>query len=246
MQKKENRLARMALSVLGYELAFGFVGFVLTPALASAGAAVRMPLVGLVVLALWALAAFSGVGQGERDFAMAEKLEKIPGAQGQERRFSRARAVFAALLAASPVVVAAACVAVTAQPYAYTLQGTPSWLGSYMGREEVGRAVAYLQNTVPAAVWTDYVRVGVRFLLFPYVSLLGNMSDAATLLFDRISPLLALLLPAAYAVGYQFGPVRHAKTQKAIEEAKNRPRKRLKKEARQRLAGKTPEKKELI
>ena len=115
-----------------------------------------------------------------------------------------------------------------------------------MGREEVGRAVAYLQNTVPAAVWTDYVRVGVRFLLFPYVSLLGNMSDAATLLFDRISPLLALLLPAAYAVGYQFGPVRHAKTQKAIEEAKNRPRKRLKKEARQRLAGKTQEKKELI
>ena len=64
MQKKENRLARMALSVLGYELAFGFVGFVLTPALASAGAAVRVPLVGLVVLALWALAAFSGVGQG--------------------------------------------------------------------------------------------------------------------------------------------------------------------------------------
>ena len=52
MQKKENRLARMALSVLGYELAFGFVGFVLTPALASAGAAVRVPLVGLVVLAL--------------------------------------------------------------------------------------------------------------------------------------------------------------------------------------------------
>lgn len=253
MQKKENRLARTALTVLGYEIAFAFVGFVITPALAESAAAIRIPVVGLFIAAFWALAAISGMSRGEREFDMSQKLKKLTDSEGyhatkaeESKRFSRSRVVLAALIAAAPVVIAAVCVAVTAEPYTYTLQGTPSWLGTYMAREEIGAAVAYLQETTVTAVWTDYLRVGVRFLLFPYVSLIGNMTDAAALLFDRISPVLALLLPAFYAAGYQFGPARYAKTRKFIEDAKNKPRKRLKKEAKQRLAGKTSGKKELV
>ena len=250
---KNNRLLKTALSILGYEVIFGVAGLLLTSSLSAASAALRMPLVGLIIAAAWALVALGGAAQGETDYTMTETLDKlakkngyVPSADEKAKRFSRGRAVLGAALGGLLLFAAALCVAVTAQPYAYSLQDTPSWLNSYMARPEIGNAVAYMQGTVVKSAWTDYVRVGVRFALFPYVSLLGEMTDAASLLFDRVSPLVSLLLPACYAIGYQFGPQRYARTKKAIEEAKSRPRKRLKKEARQRLAGKKPEKKELI
>ena len=250
---KNNRLLKTALSILGYEVIFGLLGLLLTSSLAAASTALRLPLVGVIIAAALAFVAASGASQGETDYTMTETLEKltkkngyVPSADEKAKRFSRGRALLGAALGGLLLFAAALCVAVTAQPYVYTLQDAPSWLNSYLARPEIGDAVAYMQGTVAKAAWTDYVRVGVRFALFPYVSLVGEMTDAASLLFDRLSPLISLLMPACYAIGYQFGPQRYERTKKAIEEAKNRPRKRLKKEAKQRLAGKKPEKKELI
>lgn len=92
------------------------------------------------------------------------------------------------------------------------------------------------------ATLTDYLRVAVRFMLFPYVGFFGVMDDAATLLFDRIAPALSLILPAAAAVGYQFGPARRKKYVKSVEQVKRTPRKRLKKDRNRQ----PPEKKQLI
>lgn len=238
---------------MGYEVAFAVVGFVFTPALVSAGTGLRVFGVGLVVALAWLLTGLAGAARGERDSALSETLGRLaqkgeytPAPEEKARCFSRSKAVLAALVGASVVLVAALCVAVTAKPYAYTLQGLPDWLGGYVARPEIGEALSYLENVKTSAVWTDYVRVGVRFALFPYVALMGTMTDAASLLFDRLCPLFSLLVPASYAVGYQFGPARRAKAVKQIEEAKHRPRKRLKKEARQRLKAREPQKKELI
>ena len=250
---KNNRLLKTALSILGYEVIFGVAGLLLTSSLATASAALRLPLVGLIVAAALALVALGGASQGETDYTMTETLDKlakkngyVPSADEKAKRFSRGRAVLGAALGALLLFAAALCVAVTAQPYVYSLQDTPSWLNSYMARPEIGDAVAYMQGTTVKAAWTDYVRVGVGVALFPYVSTTGEVSDAKPLLFSQPHPPPSLFLPACYAIGYQFGPQRYARTKKVIEEAKSRPRKRLKKEAKQRLAGKKPEQKELI
>lgn len=248
-----NQIVRMALGVLGYEAAFGVFGFLMMPLATDAAAGVRIGVSALVIAGAWALVFFGAAVRGERDCAVSQMLDKLR-AQGMQekarseenKRFWRMKAVWAALLGGAPLLLVAVFVAVTAQPYVYALQGTPTWMSSYLARPEIGDALAYLGDTSVSVGVQDYATVAVRFFLFAYVSLFGSMSDAASLLFDRLCPLLALLLPAVYAVGYQFGPVRRTKAVRMIEEAKRRPRKRLKKEARNRLAGKGPEKKELI
>jgi len=249
---RAGEILRTALRILGYQIAFGFFGFMFVPAIMGAGAAIRILVVGLLVVAAGALMFMDGSYRGEKDCAMGETLERLakkgtyrPSGAEQAKRYSRMKGVWSALLSALPVVLIAAYVAVTARPYEYTLQDLPGWLGAYLPREEIGGALAYLQQPQPAAALTDYLRVGVRFVLFPYVGLLGEMSDAQSLLFDRISPALALIMPTVAAVGYQFGPARRRKSVRAIEEAKSRPRKRLKKD-RSKRPSTEKEKKQLI
>ena len=245
-----NQIVRMALGVLGYEAAFGVFGFLMMPLATDAAAGVRIGVSALVIAGAWALVFFGAAVRGERDCAVSQMLDKLR-AQGMQekarseenKRFWRMKAVWAALLGGAPLLLAAVFVAVTAQPYVYALQGDPHV-------DELVFSPA--GNRRRACLSGRYERVGGRaglrhrrraFFLFAYVSLFGTMSDAASLLFDRLCPILTLLLPAVYAIGYQFGPVRRAKAVRMIEEAKRRPRKRLKKEARNRLAGKGPKKK---
>lgn len=239
-----------ALRIFGYTVIFGFIGFMFVPTLMGLPGALRMVLIGALILAAWMLMFMEGAARGEREFAVSETLEKhaakgdyTPSAQELARRFNRPRSVCIAICGALPVLIAAIVLAVGAQPYAYVLQDPPAWLQAYANRPEVVGGVRYLTEGVPPATVIDYLRVFVRFMLFPYIGFVGTMSDEMSLLFDRVSPVLSLLLPLCSAIGYQFGPRRRAKYLAEIEKAKHTPRKRLKKD-RQR---KDPrEKKQLI
>ena len=244
-------IGRTALRVFGYLVIFGFIGFMFTPALVGASAAIRIPVIGALVAAGIMLVFVDGSFRGERDSAMSEMLDKHS-AKGDykasekelAKRYSPPKGILGALLGGLPLLLIALYVALTAQPYAYSLQDLPSWLNSYMSRPEIGGAVQYPTAGPAPVALTDYLRVGVRFMLFPYVGLFGTMSDALSLMFYRISPLFAMILPVSSAVGYLFGPRRRAKYVKSIETAKRTPKKRLKKD-RQRQQG-PKEKKQLV
>ncbi len=242
---------KTALKIFGFQIAFGIFGFLFTPALIDASPAIRIPVVGILILAAGYLMFSEGAYRGEKDCLMGETLEKLSrkgnyqaSPAENDKRFSRMKGILAAVFGALPVFLLAVVVAITAKPYAYTLQDLPGWMSTYLTRAEIGDPLRYMQNVQAVASVSDYFRVAVRFALFPYIGLLGNLSDQASLLFDRISPLLALTMPAACGIGYQFGPSRRAKSAKAIEEAKNKPRKRLKKTAQRRKG--PEEKKQLI
>ena len=118
---KNNRLLKTALSILGYEVIFGVAGLLLTSSLSAASAALRMPLVGLIIAAAWALVALGGAAQGETDYTMTETLDKlakkngyVPSADEKAKRFSRGRAVLGAALGGLLLFAAALCVAVEA------------------------------------------------------------------------------------------------------------------------------------
>lgn len=241
---------RIALRVFAYQVAFGFFGLMFVSMLMGAGDLLRIPLVGLIIAMAGLLLFSDGAYHGEKDMAASETLDRLEksgeyqaSVQESAKRFSRTKGALGAMLGAVPVLLIAAYVAVTAVPYAYTLQDLPGWLSPYLPRAEIGNALNYLKDVAVTATVTDYLRVAARFFLFPYVGLFGETSDAFSLWFDRLSPLLVLVMPLLSAIGYQFGPSRRAKSVKLIEEAKNKPRRRLKKEARKRIE---PEKKQLI
>lgn len=235
-KQKIGELLRGAGRILGYMVGFGFVGFMFIPTLMDASPLLRIPLIGGLIVAAGILMFTDASYRGARDCTMSDTLDRLekkgeykPTLEEEAKRYSRMKGILTAALAALIPFACAAFVAITAQPYAYTLQDYPSWLGALTRRPEIGEALVYMEGTVASAGFGDYMRVVVRFLLFPYIGLAGTLSDDMSLLFDRLSPLFMLILPAVAAIGYQFGPRRRAKEAKAIKEAKNTPRKRLKK-----------------
>lgn len=245
-------VCKTAARIFCYMLAFGFIGFMFVPALMGASAALRVPIIALLIIAAGMLFFMDASYRGERDCAMSETLDKLsrtqsgymPTSREEGRRFHRLKGVLEPALGALPLVIIALFVCIMAEPYVYTLQDLPGWISPYLHRPEIGNALVYLQADLPSASLVDYLRIFTRFMLFPYVGLLGTMSDEMSLLFDRLSPLISLILPLASAIGYQFGPRRRAKNVKAIEQAKNTPRKRLKKDRRK--PGGPQEKKQLV
>ncbi|HML47947.1 MAG TPA: hypothetical protein PKE04_14495, partial [Clostridia bacterium] len=115
----------------------------------------------------------------------------------------------------------------------YSLQDLPNWLSGYRFLPEVGNPLLYYNREIVVPL-VDWLRIGLRFVMLPFIYLLGNIGDAASLLLDRLSPLIVCVLPLCFAVGYLTGPARHRRTQKYIADIKARPRKRLKKNRKQR------------
>jgi len=253
MRKMWNgEVLRTALRIFGYQVMFGFFGLLLTPSLIDLSSAARIPLISLLIGVAGVLVFMDGAGRGQHDCQVGDRLEKLgrkgeyaPSEEESAKRYNRLKGILGPCISAIPMLLIAAYVAFTARPFAYTLQDLPPWLTSYTVRPEIGAPLQYLLNTQTVAALSDYLRIAVRFVLFLYVGLFGVLSDAGSLFFDRISPLLVLIMPAVAAIGYQFGPVFHCRNVKAIEEAKRRPRKRLKKDARKKM-GPAREKKQLI
>jgi len=248
--KRFRHIAIGALHVLGYQLAFAFIGLLITPMFISLSSVFRIPLVGIVIAAAVALLFFEGSHRGEMDCAKTEMLNRLAEKGGYNpsdaelgARYRRLNGVFTAALSVLPFLMIAGYVSITATPYVYVLQDLPPWLSGYFHRAEIGDPLLYARDIMIVSTATDYLRLATRFLLFPFVCLFGEMSDELSLLFDRLAPVFVLILPSASAIGYLFGPARRKKTVQLIEKAKNTPRKRLKKAAKRQ----TPrEKKQLI
>lgn len=242
---------KFGLRIFGYQVAFAFIGFMIIPGMLSMPVGIRLPIIGLLVAAAGVLMFSTGSAWGERDTAMSQTLDRLqqgtytPSADEEAKRYHRIKGVIAGVIGALITFLAAVAVAVTAKPYAYQLQDLPTWMQAYTPRAEIGGALAYMMKDPVSPSVFDYLRIFVRFMLFPYVGLFGEMGDEMSLLFDRISPLLALVMPMLTAIGYQFGPRRHARSVKLIEQAKNTPRKRLKKDREKKNSG-PREKKQLV
>ena len=106
---------------------------------------------------------------------------------------------------AAPVFIIALIYAFMAQKQTYSLGVLPSWVSAYEEHADIGAALAYYHQT-SAVQLADVLRVAVRLLLFPFVNIAGANNADALLLVDRLSPLLCLLTPACYGLGYLRGP----------------------------------------
>ena len=199
-------------------------------------------LVGTVAMLLYA----DGGARGEREVALGVSLSRrardagyVVPAEEQSKCYNPLKGIWAAVLAALPLLVLGVALAFLAKPYTYTLQDLPSWMGFYRRRADIGAPLAfYAQGTAMAL--EDYLRLIVRLCSLPFAYVVGGMEEAGSMVIDRWSWLFALILPCAHAIGYLRGPALHAMVLKRNEEAKRKHAKKIarrKKQARRNAGG---------
>ncbi|MCL2811085.1 MAG: hypothetical protein FWD25_04250 [Clostridia bacterium] len=232
-----------------YMLLLGLFSLLVAPLLMVESPWARVPL-NLLLFAGVALLAYNDGGvRGQREVARGQTLARrqesgIPPSEEDLRACYRPmRGVMAACLGALPFFLAALALAIWARPYVYTLQGLPTWLSGYLRREDVGGPLMYYNN-VPGLGAVGYLRILVRVAIMPFSYIISGFGDQASLLLDRLSPLLVLILPGAYAAGYLRGPAIQRLAEKRSEEAKRLHKKKIarkKRRERQARENKGPE-----
>lgn len=110
-------------------------------------------------------------------------------------------------------------IAATTKEYTYTLQDLPAWLtSSYGTRGDVMAPLAAYANTATLGV-LDIVRMIVRMLELLFVNLFADPLTMGAMI-DRLSPLMLLVYPAAYILGYLRAPAQSAKESSMNRKAK--------------------------
>jgi len=166
-----------------------------------------------------------GVNKGAVDAGMSRHISRLEkegrafSAQEEGGCYHPLKAVCAGLLAFCLPLALAIFLAVTAEPYAYSLQDLPVWLtGAYGVREDiVGPLETYIHMSGTSVM--DWIRVIVRLLMLVFVNFFED-PQRMTQMIDRSAPLFISLYPLAYLLGYLRGPAANAKMEKQNKKAK--------------------------
>jgi len=242
--------AKRGWKVLGMTALFAFLYVLVGSVLTSDNLFLRLVL-NLTMVGLACLMMFSeGSRQGENDTAFAEIAQNrldsgkaVPDSE-KDRCFHPLKGFFTALVGISLVFVIALTYALIAHKQTYQLGALPSWVTAFESQSQIGQALAYYQESSPLRA-EDVLRVIVRLVLFPFVNLAGVNNYDGLYLVDRLSPLLCLIAPAFYGLGYLRGPSLRAMVHGNIRLNRRR-HNRNERKARERRASAMKEKKELI
>lgn len=167
-----------------------------------------------VLLMLYSFMLMDGARTGEGDLAIAEisltrkQAGQAPGQAELEKNYHPLKGFVSAATGAFPVFLLCLAYALMAVRETYTLGALPSWVQPYLNRADIGLALSYYQENIVLG-FADFMRASVRLLVYPFISLSGGNPDAI-LLVERLSPLLVLLAPLAYGLGYMQGEKRRA------------------------------------
>lgn len=214
-----------ALKIFAYPLLMTLASFILSPVLMSEWTVLRIGGNALLVALMIFLLGYHGAFRGEKDVQNSYRLlalrqnGKEPSREELAAAFHPLKGVCTGALGALPWFVAAVLLALLARPYVYQLQDLPSYLQAYLGVPDVWAALSYYGEKV-ATTPVDILRVLVRLVIMPYVNMAGTLTDAVSLLMDRLSPLLVCILPLSYVVGYLCGPRMYRRTLARNEAAK--------------------------
>lgn len=242
--------AKRGIKLLGYTALFTFLYVLVGSALSFENTLLRVALNTMLVLAAAALVYSDGARQGENDVTFAEiaqnRLDEGKTVPQSERAqcYHPAKGFFTALCGAAPIVLIMLVYALLAQKQTYTLGVLPSWVAAYDRQAEVGQALAYYNQHAGMGV-ADALRVAARLINFPFVNMVGAGNYDALYLIDKLSPLLCLITPLGYPLGYLRGPMMRAMVHGNIKENNRKQKRRVQKERKMRAQPK-PEKKELI
>lgn len=192
-----------------------------------------------VVFALGYYQYAQGMAQGEKDTAFGETMYlrqesgKTVVSEDMERCFHPAKGFFIAALGALPFVLFAAVFACITSETSYGLGILPGWTENLLMQSEFGDALAYYGNRTGLQAM-DILRVIDRAMVMPFASVGAYLGNHAALVVERISPLLVLIVPACYGLGYTQGVNARVRVNTAIKLGVDKKKRKERKARKQR------------
>ena len=237
---------KQALKVAGTLLMTYFIYLVVGAMLVWNSLFLRLLTNGVMVLLGCGLLYANGLNVGVADVTFGEIIYqrreegKPVSAADVKRCYHPLKGFASALLGTVPFLLACLCLAFTAQLQTFSLGMLPSWLQTLERRPEIGEALAYYHEGIQMG-FVDYVRVAVRIMVMPFVNMAGSGNAQAMLWVERLSPLLCLLSPAAFGLGYLKGYEARTQVHTHIAANTRKKKRQEKKKIAQRKAPKGPE-----
>ena len=194
----------------GMILVISFMSF-LVCSMTSAGSQLLRTALNLVIFALIQMIYYQrGLNIGTDTVAKSEtiyqRLEKGLAVSETEKAvcYHPLKGFITAVLGTVPMLIPAVILALTAEKTITGYGTLPGWMEGYLRRSEVGDAlVAYTVSGTVGAV--DIIRVLMRVVMMPLVSMIGSDASDLTLLLERLSPLVMLIPAVSYGFGYTRG-----------------------------------------
>ncbi len=240
----DERTFPAAAGFFGVLLIAAFMSFLVSTMMGIGGAAVRIILNGMLEVLILIIFFNNASGRGADAVARGEILYQKQEAgkpfSASEKAvcFHPAKGYLTALLGSLPFLIVALALAFTAHRQTTGVGALPSWIGGYMGRSDVGDAlVAY--TVAEGMKLEDILRIAVRVMVMPFISMVGTENRDGLLLVERLSPLLVLLPALAYGTGYLTGRNERTRIHTGIAE-NNRRRIRKEKKARKARMARKP------
>ena len=152
-------------------------------------------------------------------FMQAKADGRELGAKEDASCYHPVKALCAAMTVFAVPLAISIYLALNAREYTYTLQSLPTWLTQTYGiREDVMTPLAAYAQTAGMAI-ADWLRMFVRLFILLMINFFED-PQKMTAMIDRLSPLMLMVLPAAYMVGYLYSPRKAEKIRKDNRRAK--------------------------
>jgi len=173
----------------------------------------------------------NGMNQGENDAAFGEIIysrqqngRNVP-AEESDRSFHPLKGYYATLVGAAPFVLFALVYAFMAEPVYYSLGMLPTWADGLMSQTEFATGLNYYSVGNELGV-VGVMRIIDRAMIMPFMNVATGMDMYAVLLVERLSPLLVLISPLGYSIGYSRGQQLRNQVNTGIKMGDDRKKKR--------------------
>ncbi len=243
----DSRTLRTAAGIFGALLLTCFLNLILTGTAATLKAVwLRVGFCLLQEGAYCALFFYSGQSRGAGDVALGETMlarreSGRPGTPAEEARcWHPTKGFVQAFLGTVPFLILTIVYAFLAERQRMTPGALPSWVSGMSSRPDVTEPLTVYTIAEPAKLG-DYLRVGVRMLIMPFVTVVGAQNFDPMLTLERLAPVLSLLPAASYGTGYILGVGARRRVHENIAEGQKRLQKKQRREKRQKQREREPE-----
>lgn len=233
---------KISLSILGISVAYLILSMVLSFNSLWASILVCVALVALAGAYMYSRGLWDGQNDaafGEIMYAREAEGKEVPAAD-RERCYHPAKGLFAVLVGALVFVLIALVFAFMTKPIEYSLGTLPSWLEGLKRQNEMGDALSYYNDHAGLAAM-DIFRIGVRAMVMPFINMALKLGGQAILWVERLSPVLLLLAPMGYAIGYKGGLKARIRVNTGIAIGVAQKKRQARKEQKRRAQSKSPE-----